>query len=227
MINKKDLKEFCNCWLYKTGNYESGIKMQMMILGDSISQNPRELVASQQSEDESSGSLAIADTATELTAESQEEQQPSEEQSFMPDYNLPAIYLTCDVNTPEPNDEVTIWVHSDTPLLAMGIGIYIIGDMNITSAMNEADCNSFGWDNGWNSDPYIDPNGWVYLSGVKWVADANGTVGYVKFRYHSGQVSVYIDQEYSEAFAFDWDSQYSSYVSFSQETLYIRDPNEP
>ena len=227
MINKKDLKEFCNCWLYKTGNYESGIKMQMMILGDSISQNPSELVASQQSEDESAGSLAIADTATELTAESQEEQQPSEEQSFMPDYNLPAIYLTCDVNTPEPNDEVTIWVHSDTPLLAMGIGIYIIGDMNITSAMNEADCNSFSWDNGWNSDPYIDPNGWVYLSGVKWVADANGTVGYVKFRYHSGQVSVYIDQEYSEAFAFDWDSQYSSYVSFSQETLYIRDPNEP
>ena len=153
--------------------------------------------------------------------------EPPQEQMML-DVNLPpAIYLTCDDNTPEPNDEVTIWVHSDTSLLAMGIGIYIIGDMNITSAMNEADCNSFGWDNGWNSDPYIDPNGWVYLSGVKWVADANGTVGYVKFRYHSGQVSVYIDQEYSEAFAFDWDSQYSSYVSFSQETLYIRDPNEP
>ena len=144
----------------------------------------------------------------------------------MPDYNLPAIYLTCDNNTPEPNDEVTIQVHSVAPLFGIGLGIYISGDANITTAMSEADCNSFGWENGWNSDPYID-GGWVFLSSVKWDADVNGTVGYVKFRYHSGQVSVYIDQENSCAIKWD-DEDFGSYVPFSQEVLLIaRDPNEP
>ncbi len=209
MINRKDLKEFCYCWLYKTANYEYHLQVQdeYMLPEDESSlmqsepQPDEQMAESQQSPSESEGS--------------------QQQQSYLPDYNLPAIYLTCDNNTPEPNDEVTIYVHSAAPLFAMGLGIYISGDANITTAMSEADCNNFGWDNGWNSDPYIDPNGWVYLSGVKWAADVNGTVSYVKFRYHSGQVSVYIDPEWSLAFTFDWDNQISSLVPFSQEVLYI------
>jgi hypothetical protein len=89
--------------------------------------------------------------------------------------------------------------------------------------MCEADCNQYGWDNGWNSDPYIDPNGYVYLSGVRWASDANGTVGYFKFRYHSGQISIYLDPEWSNAFSYDGSS--CSSVPFSTETLLFGQPD--
>jgi hypothetical protein len=215
VINMKDLKEFCNCWLYKTVTYDNHIANGKQSTMSMSSEDDSSLMQSESSQ----SSLAVAGTAT-------IEESESEQQLYPPDYNLPAIYLTCDNNTPEPNDEVTIRVHSVAPLFAMDIGIYIVGDANITTAMCEADCNNFGWDNGWNSDPYIDPNGWAYLSGVKWAADVNGTVGYVKFRYHSGQVSVYIDQENS--LAFEWNGDSCPIVPLSQEVLYIsRDPNEP
>lgn len=127
------------------------------------------------------------------------------------------ISLVQDVNMPDPNEEVTVWVHSEDSLFCMGLAVYIAGDATITTAMCEADCNEFGWDNGWNSDPYIDPNGWVYLSGVRWASDANDIVGYFKFRYHSGQVSVTVDQENSSAFC--WDGTTITYPTFSTETL--------
>lgn len=139
-----------------------------------------------------------------------------------------AISFVCDNNMPDPNEEVTVYVHTDTPLFALGACIFVVGDANITTGMCEADCNQYGWDNGWNSDPYIDPNGWIYLSGVKWNADANGTVAYFKFRYNSGQVSVYFDTEWSEAFGFDWESRETVYSTFSTNTLLfgLPDPNE-
>jgi sugar lactone lactonase YvrE len=136
-----------------------------------------------------------------------------------------SISLVCDNNMPDPNEEVTVYVHTDTPLFALGACIFVIGDANITTGMCEADCNQYGWDNGWNSDPYIDPNGWVYLSGVRWASDANGTVGYFKFRYNSGQVSVYFDQEWSLGIGFDWESRETSYSAFSQDILLFGEPD--
>jgi hypothetical protein len=127
------------------------------------------------------------------------------------------ISLVQDVNMPDPNEEVTVWVHSEDPLFCMGLAVYVVGDATITTAMSEADCNEFGWDNGWNSDPVIDPNGWVYLGSVRWASDVNDIVGYFKFRYHSGQVSVSIDQENS--LAFSWDGESIPYSTFSTETL--------
>jgi hypothetical protein len=134
-----------------------------------------------------------------------------------------SISLVSQANLPEPNEEITVYVQTDTPLFAMGIGVYIVGDANITTAMSEADCNQYGWDNGWNSDPYIDPNGWVYVNGVRWNADANGTIGYFKFRYNSGQISVYIDQENS--LAFGWDGNSCPEVPFSTNTLLFGEPD--
>ena len=118
---------------------------------------------------------------------------------------------------PEPNEEITLQIQTDTPLFAMGAAIYVVGDANITGATCEADCNQFGWDNGWNSDPYIDPNGWVYIGGVRWASDANGIIGYIKFRYNSGCVNVYIDQE--DSLAFSWDANGCHDVSFSTDSL--------
>jgi hypothetical protein len=180
----------------------------------------------QTEQEQQSLSENIFDSNEQMTESQDEEQQSEQEYYYTPDYNLPAIYLTCDNNTPEPNDEVTIWIHSDSPLLVMDIGIYIVGDVNITSAMNGEESVNYGWD-GWYCEPYIDSN-WVEFGNVRWDADANGTVGYVKFRYHSGQVSVYIDSEYSVAYDWNWNDESGAYVPFSQDAILIwRDPNDP
>lgn len=128
---------------------------------------------------------------------------------------------------PEPNEEVTIQVQTDIPLLYMAAAIYIVGDVNITGAMCEADCNQYGWDNGWYSNPDIDPSGWVYIHGISWASDANGVVGYVKFHYNSGQVGVCMDQENSSAAGFDGNS--CSDVPFTTNVLFFGepDPNDP
>jgi parallel beta-helix repeat protein len=222
-IDYKDLYIFCEHWLWPTDwegiggegayfaeGFSGGEEQQFQM--EEIPADSDQMAESQESQSESQ--------------ESQSESQEVEQESMMPDYNLPAVYLTCDTNTPEPNEEVTIWVHSDVPLFAMYMGIYVIGDANITTAMCEADCNEYGWENGWNNNPYFEGN-WVYINGVKWAADANGTVGYFKFCYHSGQVSVYIDQESSVAFG--WDGESCPCVPLSQEALTFGtyDPNEP
>lgn len=130
---------------------------------------------------------------------------------------------------PEPNEEITLQIQTDVPLFTMAAGIYIVGDANITGAMCEADCNQYGWDNGWNSDPYIDDaNGWVYIQGISWSGDdPNGIVGYIKFRYNGGQVGVCIDQENSSAAA--WDGNSYSDVPFTTNVLFFGepDPNDP
>jgi hypothetical protein len=107
------------------------------------------------------------------------------------------ISLTYDGNQPNPGDEVTIKVNTDTPLFCMGLGISVVGDANFTDAMKTANCNQYGWDPTWNCDPYLDANdpNWVYIGGVEWPGDANGTVGYVKMRYYSGEVAVFITED--------------------------------
>jgi hypothetical protein len=140
------------------------------------------------------------------------------------------ISLTADTSPPDPNEEITVWIHTDEPLLFMQLGVYVNGDATITSAMSETDCNEFGWENGWGFDPIIDePNGWVSIGGINWAADVNDIVGYFKFRYHSGHVAVYIDQENS--MAGNWGSNFT----FSTEAIQfgeielppLQEPNEP
>ncbi len=138
------------------------------------------------------------------------------------------ISLVYDGNmTPDPNTEVTVEVYTNTSLFCMGICAVVTGDANITTAMGSYDCTDYGWDDGWNWDPYIDePNGIVAFGGVRWASDANGTVGYFKFIYHSGQVTVSIYDEWSDAFF--WDGGFCSYdVPFSADVLIFgSDPNE-
>lgn len=35
-----------------------------------------------------------------------------------------SISLTADTAPPDPNDEITVWVHTDAPLLFMNIGLH-------------------------------------------------------------------------------------------------------
>ena len=124
-----------------------------------------------------------------------------------------AIYLTCDTNSPDPNTEVTVYVFSDVNLSSMDMIVTVTGDANITTAMGTVDCNQYGWDQGWSWDPYIDPNGWVEFGGISLAGQATGTVGYFKFIYHSGQVTVSIT---ADSDVYDGNSQP---VTFSTDPL--------
>jgi hypothetical protein len=67
----------------------------------------------------------------------------------------------------------------------------VVGDANITSAMNTVDCNQYGWDPQWSGNPTIDPNGVVSVNGEKeGVVDANTVVGYFKLHYNGTPVTV-------------------------------------
>jgi uncharacterized repeat protein (TIGR01451 family) len=213
-INEYDLARFCDYWLWR----EDGATMLMMASGG----------ASHPTADFGEG--LSAPVTQELQEEMPAEQQPEEQ--YQDDYQqtsmlagpneTPGIWMVYDGNMlPDPNDEITVYIHSDPMLLCMGIGVEVVGDANITTAMSESDCNSFGWDNGWNSDPYIDPAGWIYISGVSWECTVNGTVSYFKFRYNSGEVTVSII-EGSEAF-----DAYCQPVLFSpQPLIFGQDPNQ-
>jgi len=120
---------------------------------------------------------------------------------------------------PEPNEEVTVYVQTDTPLYLMAMWIEVVGDANITSAMSEADCNNYGWANGWSSDPDIEPK-WVWIHGVAWPGEANGIIGYFKFRYYSGEVTVSIADEWSNAYDTN-----CALVPFSTEPLVFGEPD--
>jgi parallel beta-helix repeat protein len=249
-VDFADLSLFCHDWLRQPLGWlqdilasgGSGSSMAMMMAGDdSITEDMSET---------SGDSLMITDVQTSrtlmpkrlarrvdvfyaITAADQQQSstssqlmaEGSSEQQMMLDGNTPMIYLVYDGNmTPDPNTEVTIYVHTDTSLLCMGAAITVTGDANITTGMSEADCNNYGWDNGWNSDPYIDPDGWIYLNGVSWPAIATETVSYFKFIYHSGEVSVSFITEDDWSCAFDANCQP---VSFSTDALIFgRDPNE-
>ena len=148
------------------------------------------------SEFEDGGEEEMMQEGTEQEFESQQSMLAGEEQT-------PAIYLISDVNEPNSGDEVTVQVYSDASIFCMGAGITITGDANITGALSTADCNEYGWDPGWLTDPYIEDN-WVYIEGVNWngsdLVGTSGVVGYIKFRYNSGQVSVAITDDYGETF---------------------------
>jgi hypothetical protein len=132
------------------------------------------------------------------------------------------IWLEYDGNTmPDYNDEITVYVHSDPLLLAMDTIIQISGDANFTTAMSEADVNEYGWDNGWNSDYYIDPEGWLLIDGVSWDCTANGTIGYFKFRYYSGQVVLSISGDSEAA-----DANCEIVLFSGQPLIFGSDPNQ-
>jgi parallel beta-helix repeat protein len=207
VIDYKDLDIFCQYWLTPAG--WAGIGGQGAYFAENSSSGEGgEMMAMQQPEQE----------ADEMMMELPEDEQ----QSMMAgEGETAAVYLISDVNEPNSGDEVTVQIYTDTPLFCMGLIITVTGDANITGAVSTADCNEYGWDPDWPTDPYIDPEGWVYVSGVSWLGEANGIVGYIRFHYNSGQVTVSIDED-SDAF-----DAYCEPALISGESLtFGTDPNE-
>ena len=133
-----------------------------------------------------------------------------------------AVWLTYDGNMmPNYGDEITVYIHSDPLLFALQIVVEVTGDANITTAMSEADCNNYGWDNGWNADPEIDPNGWFSDCYISWNGVVSNTVGYFKFRYYSGEVNVSFT---ADSIAFDANCE--PVLLSGQSLIFGRDPNE-
>ena len=132
-----------------------------------------------------------------------------------------SISLVYDGNMiPDPNEEVTVQVYTDAPVWLFLVDVSVVGDANITSA----DCNLSGLDTSLPCPPYIDePNGFVEIGGVMLSQEGfgPGNVGYIKFIYHSGQVSLSI----TDGVGLD---AYCEYTNFSTDSLLIgSDPNNP
>ncbi|HEX40893.1 MAG TPA: hypothetical protein ENN81_02380 [Phycisphaerales bacterium] len=142
---------------------------------------------------------------------------------FLSAVSCGSVWLAADSNMPDPNQEVTVYVHTDTPLYLLSLWAQAVGDANVTAVMGPNDCNQYGWDGGWNIDGYFDSEGWVAMGGVAWPNEANDVVGYFTFTYHGGQVSVSVAAEWSTGF--DTDCQPAV---FSTAPLLIGepDPNE-
>ena len=138
------------------------------------------------------------------------------------DIDLPAL-------APDPNDEITVWLHSDVPLLFMNMLIRVNGDAAVTAVMNETDCNDFGWNSDFTPVSTINPDNSIQIFGLNWNNNYNGTIGYLKFRCNSGQVSVYIDTENSPAFSWSEDFTCSTepIVVGSLTLPPIIEPNRP
>ncbi len=209
IIDANDLARFCDYWLWQEVGREEWTSMNLGFGEDLYASPPP------------SGELA------ESTEQSQFESEPESQPEVLGTPNgeepqpAPGIWLVYDGNTlPAPGDEITVYIHSDPLLLAMGAAIQIAGDANLTSAMSKDDCNSFGWDTDWNTDPYIDPDGWFIINGISWDCTVNGTVGYFKFRYNSGEVIVSFTED---TCAFD---AYCQSVLFSSQPLIFGDPNQ-
>jgi hypothetical protein len=158
----------------------------------------------------------FAENECPLGTYSEEDPNNQQDPNNPPPPGTPYIYLVYDGNmTPDPNTEITVYVHTDIPLFAMATGITITGDANITAAMDANDCNQFGWDPEWSTDPYIDPNGFIaYINGAAWdTVDANTNIGYFTFIYHSGPVNIAIT---ADSFACDANDQP---VTFSADSI--------
>jgi hypothetical protein len=198
-IDYRDLDIFVNWWVWEAAAYKMDSESY---LGDGM----------------------MMEQQQEFSLDLAEEFIGGEELLMGIDFNFPALYLTCDTNTPDVNDEVTVYVKSDWPLFAMEAAMYINGDADIIDAMDSNEAPDYGWDPGWYFPELID-DGWVSIGGVSWVSDANDTVGYIKLRYNSGQVSVYFDHDLSSAYT--WTDANGAMLPFSQEAILIgRDPNE-
>jgi hypothetical protein len=159
-----------------------------------------------------------------VSAEPAADEETSDEQqsSLAGEGETAGIWLVYDGNmTPDYNDEITVYIHSDPMLFALQITVAVTGDANITTAMSEADCNNYGWDNGWNSDPYIDPNGWFSDCYISWDGVVNDTVGYFKFRYYSGEVNVSFT---ADSVAFD--ANCDPVLLSGQPLIFGSEPNE-
>jgi parallel beta-helix repeat protein len=189
-----------------------------------------------QTEGDMNTSAAETTTPSESTAQMSSQvtvQEPVDNQQqsmLMNEGGTPAVWLVYDGNMmPQYGDEITVYVHSDANLIIMVLAAAVTGDANITSAMDENDCNNFGWDYDWSSNPYIDPDGWVEIEGISLdsffngtpMINVSGTVGYFKFRYYGGQVSVSITEDSTI-----YDNNEQSVLFSTEPLIFGSDPNE-
>ena len=83
------------------------------------------------------------------------------------------------------------------------------------------------WDPGWEMEPYIyEPDSWVEFAGIVWPGETSGTVGYFKFIYYGGQVSVGFTTVTSDEYeysSFAWSAD-CEYVPLSTDTLTFGSP---
>lgn len=108
------------------------------------------------------------------------------------DIELPAT-------NPDPNQIITVFIHSDAPILFMDLLIRVNGDAAIAGVMNETTCAPYGWDANSIVTCTVNPDNSIELFGLNWNENEASTVGYLQFRCNSGFVAVYLDAEQTTA----------------------------
>jgi hypothetical protein len=210
-VDIDDLVQFCDYWLW-VPPWSPSYKMNL------------EGLEEEQSSEMSTIEVPAINDQTTIDEHSNNEMENNDEQTPC---ETPNTWLVYDGNMmPSYGDEITVYIHSDANLMILDLIADVNGDAEITTAMSEEDCNNFGWDNGWEMNPYIDPSGWVEVSGLSAASFfegklVNGTVGYFKFRYYSGQVSVSISTD-------SWivDNNIESVCYSTEPLIFGPDPNE-
>lgn len=113
------------------------------------------------------------------------------------------ITLSTDIELPapdpDPNQVITVFIHSDAPILFMDLLIRVNGDATIEEVMDETTCGLYGWDANSIVTCTVNPDNTIQLFALNFNQNAAETVGYLQFRCRSGFVAVYLDTEESRA----------------------------
>ncbi|MCK9492614.1 MAG: right-handed parallel beta-helix repeat-containing protein, partial [Sulfurimonas sp.] len=115
------------------------------------------------------------------------------------------IILSTDIELPapdpDPNQVITVYFHSDAPLLFMNLLIRVNGDATLVGMMDQTNCGQYGWDESAFTCT-VNPDNSIELFGLNWNENTASTVGYLQFTCNSGKVYIYLDNE--ESMAVSW-----------------------
>ncbi len=134
------------------------------------------------------------------------------------DLSLPAPY-------PDPEQEITVWINSDAPLIFMNLLIHLTGDYTITGVMDSSDQALYGWTNPFFAESCINEDRSISMAAFQMGPSVNGTIGYIKFRCNSGRVTVYLDKDYSTVI--HWGQTFSMADAFLEVGSYTLPPVLP
>jgi hypothetical protein len=137
------------------------------------------------------------------------------------------ITLSADIELPapdpDPNQVITVYFHSDAPILFMNLRIRINGDATLVGTMDQTDGSLYGWDGDSIVTSTVHPDNSIELFGLNWTENAAATVGYLQFRCNSALNDVITCAEYWLCYS-PFDPNGPAYID---PTLYIFDPNYP
>lgn len=114
------------------------------------------------------------------------------------------IGLPCEA--PDPDQEITFYIHCNSPIFFVNLKICINGDATVTSFIQESEKTTYGWE---ELTTAIDEENTIHFTGISWANNPCQTIGYFKLKVNSSRVAVYF-QDDSLTFSFAEDFNYQT-----------------